>query len=616
VRPAPPVSSPPALARLDLQPLGRRISVGAGSTVLAAAQSAGAGIIAICGGSGKCGTCRVRLVRGTLTPPTDAEVSVLGAGALADGMRLACQARLAGDAEVDVPAGSVSAPQRLALEGEGVAVVLDPAVEAVDVRLVSPGPGDLRSDAARLLDELADRRHDDVAAALEVLRSLPPRLRNQGWAGRAVVSRPVRGAPELRALLPPGATPLGLAIDLGTTKVAAYLVSLESGEVLGRSGTMNPQIALGEDVLSRIARANSSATSAARLQAGAASSIDSLAVELCGRTRCPPDRIVDAVVVGNTAMHHLLTGLPVRQLGEAPHVPAASAALEVLASELGLQRLGSASCYLPPVIAGFVGADHVAMLLACGMAETRATMLALDIGTNTEISLVHRGRLRSCSTASGPAFEGAHIGEGMRAAPGAIEHVRYLDGRFSVQTIGDLAPIGLCGSGVLDAVAEARRAGALTERGSLARDHRLVSSTPDGPACVLVEGKNAGHGRDIVLRRADVNEIQLAKGAIRAGIDVLLADAGLAAGDLDEVVVAGAFGTYLDLDSAMAIGMLPRLPHGAYRQVGNGAGQGAVQLLLSRRQRVLAQQLAREANYVELTVRRDFADRFVKAMHL
>jgi len=256
----------------------------------------------------------------------------------------------------------------------------------------------------------------------------------------------------------------------------------------------------------------------------------------------------------------------------------------VCAAEIGLQLDSDATLYLPPNIAGYVGADHVAMLLASGLADTTETVLALDIGTNTEISLSHEGSIWSCSTASGPAFEGhtsTMDARGARRHRAPALSQRRLPGANHRRA----APIGICGSGILDAVAQGLEAGIIDERGSLAKDHPLVARTEFGPTCLLVPAGRAGHGRDVVFTRSDVNEIQLAKGAIRAGEEILLKEAGIGAADLDSVVVAGAFGTYLDIESAIAVGLLVEVGRERYRQVGNAAGRGAEQLLLSRERR-------------------------------
>jgi uncharacterized 2Fe-2S/4Fe-4S cluster protein (DUF4445 family) len=316
-------------------------------------------------------------------------------------------------------------------------------------------------------------------------------------------------------------------------------------------------------------------------------------------------------------MHHLALGLPVAQLGLAPYVPALADSYDLRARELGLRLAPGANVHLLPNIAGFVGADHVAMLLATGMHETRETTLGLDIGTNTEISLAVDGRLLSCSCASGPAFEGAHIRDGMRAAPGAIEWVRLVDRHVEYQTIDGAPPVGICGSGVLDGVAEMREAGVLRANGAMKPgSHPRVRGTNRGSEFLLVPAGERGAPRDLVIARKDVNEIQLAKGAIRAGIEVLLGEAGLEAEQVERVVVAGAFGTYLDVGSALAVGMFPPLPRERFVQVGNAAGIGAKLVLMSRRCRTMTQDIARRVEYVELTTHPHFVEVYTMALML
>jgi uncharacterized 2Fe-2S/4Fe-4S cluster protein (DUF4445 family) len=408
---------------------------------------------------------------------------------------------------------------------------------------------------------------------------------------------------------------LGLAVDVGTTKLAAYVIDLESGATLARAGVMNPQIAYGEDVISRIAYANQNPNGRATLQHRLIEALNKIAGELCATIGAASEDIVEAVIVGNTAMHHLLAGLPVHQLGTAPYVPAVGEALTVRARDLGLKINPAAQIYLPPNIAGFVGADHVAMLLGAEVWNTDRTVVAIDIGTNTEISVAHNGQLVCCSCASGPAFEGAHITDGMRAAPGAIERVQLIDDVIHWHTIGQQPPVGICGSGILDALAELLKVGVLDQRGSLRRDDGRVRSRNGRSEFVLVDAAHSGHGREVVVSRGDVNEVQLAKSAIRVGIDVLLAESGVRAGDVDEFIVAGAFGTYLDLGSAIRIGMFPDLPRERFRQVGNAAGTGARQLLLSKERRRIAAEVALRDRYVELTTYPDFTTRFVAAMY-
>jgi uncharacterized 2Fe-2S/4Fe-4S cluster protein (DUF4445 family) len=320
------------------------------------------------------------------------------------------------------------------------------------------------------------------------------------------------------------------------------------------------------------------------------------------------------VAVGNTAMHHLLAGLPVRQLGVAPYVPAVSEPLDLRAGEIGLHIAPGAYLHLPPNIAGYVGADHVAMLLATKPWESGGVVVALDIGTNTEITLARGELMVSCSCASGPAFEGAHIRDGMRAAPGAIERVRIAASDIQFQTVGDVPPVGICGSGILDVVAEMLEAGIIDRRGRVTEAHPAVRAGEKQPEFVLVPADATGHGRDIVVNRRDINEIQLAKAAIRTGIDVLLMKAGITEKDITEVIIAGAFGTYLDIDSAVRVGMLPAIPAHRFRQVGNAAGAGAKQMLIAADQRRVAWRIAGQIEYVELTNDAGFSDKYLQRM--
>ena len=516
--------------RIDFEPLGRRGLAHPGQTLLQAAQSAGVGLASVCGGIGTCEECRVRLASGKLTPPTLVEEAVFSKSELSAGLRLACQAEPLSDVKLDIPPESLTAAQRLQLDGDEVHLESKPAVHS------------------------------------------------------------------------PGAH--GLAVDIGTTKLAAYLVDLGTGVTVARSGAMNPQIAFGEDVISRIAYAGREPNGAKILQTILIDTLNTLLAGMCTEAHVHPESVLDAVLVGNTAMHHLFAGLPVEQLGHAPFSPASTAPLAIPAAELGLQLGPGAKTYLPPVIAGYVGADHVSMLLATEAWKSSGNVIALDIGTNTEISLVANGKVTCCSCASGPAFEGAHIHEGMRAAPGAIERARWSDGKILWQTIEDQPPVGICGSGILDVVAALLDGGLVKATGSL--------KTASASGYELVQAAQTGLGRTLTVTRKDINEIQLAKSAIRAAVEILLQEAGLHSGDLDSFIVAGAFGTFLDLRSAIRTGMFPGLPQEKFHQVGNAAGVGAKQMLVSVDKRQEAEQLARQIGYVELTTRPVFTSLFME----
>jgi len=594
--------------RVDLQPIGRRTEVEPGETLLDAARQAGVDLNALCGGEGWCYGCKVRLATGSaLSPVTVSEREALTPKQLAAGFRLACQAEPRGDVRVDIPPESLAAQQRLQVEGQGADVQPDPVVAQVEVTVPPATLVDLRADTVRIRESIP---RPGLRFPVAVLRELSARLRQQDWSARLGV----RGD-EAVAVVPPGVPLLGLAVDVGTTKLAAYLVDLATGRTLAKAGAMNPQIAYGEDVISRISYTLEQEDGRATLQKRLIEALNALVALLCEQAGCSADQIAEAVVVGNTAMHHLFAGLPVKQLGHAPYVPAVSEPLEFPAHEVGLELAAGAYVYLPSNIAGYVGADHVAMALGTGAWETDRTWVALDIGTNTEVTVTRGGRICCCSCASGPAFEGAHIQDGMRAAPGAIERVRITDGRVHLKTIEDRPPVGICGSGILDAVSEMVRTGIIDRKGAFRTGANGVTFENGLPLFTLAAASTTGHGRPVVITRHDINEIQLAKAAIRTGVEILLSAVGARYDDIEAFVVAGAFGTYLDIGSSIRVGMFPPLPLDRFRQVGNAAGTGARQLLVSAARRRTALEIVSRVQYVELTVHPEFSGRYLKAIY-
>ena len=392
-------------------------------------------------------------MRGEASTPSAHECAVLDATELQAGCRLACQLQVRGDLLIDVPPESVGTDERLQLESDSDLTEIalpgaSPPIRAVDVCVPRPHLGDLRSDLDRLRQACAEQGVGVGPIAQPVIADLPGALRAQNWTARLAI-----GDDGLVGVLPPKSALFGLAVDVGTTKLAAYLVDLESGRTVACEGVINPQVTYGEDVISRIAYADRTAGGGQTLHDVLAQSLNAITGRLCGAVGVQTQAVVDAVLVGNTAMHHLACGFPVAHLGRAPYVPAVAEALTLAAREVGLHVAPGAHVYLPPNIAGYVGADHVAVLLAVGPPPGGRTRLVIDIGTNTEISVMTDERIVSSSCASGPAFEGAHVGCGMRAVAGAIERVRVIAGEVRCQTIGGKAAIGICGSGILDAVA-------------------------------------------------------------------------------------------------------------------------------------------------------------------
>ena len=599
--------------QIEFQPLGLRDRFPAGLSILECAHQSGIDLVSLCGGAGTCGKCKVQIVGGEVSEPRQKEEEALASEELSKGYRLACQTYAESELVLNVPAESVSAPQRLQVEGLETPVSPDPTVQTYDVSLPAPSLADLRGDDERLLEAL-EREHGVRCKSIDegVLRTLSPSLRSLSW--EASVS--VRDA-EVISVSPRGGLSLGMAVDLGTTKIAGYLVDLETARTLSAKGIMNPQISYGEDVIARMARAQRSPEDATTLQEKVLQAITTLSEELCQEAHdTRTEEIKELVVVGNTAMHHLLLRLPVEQLARAPHVLAASRALDIKARNLGFSVAPGAYVHLLPNIAGFVGGDHVAMLLAINAWEAKGPLLAIDIGTNTEISLVIHGEISSVSCASGPAFEGAHISCGMRAAPGAIEHVLITDQEIQYHTIHGTEPAGICGSGIFDTLAQLFINGIIDKGGRIQKDRPRVRENQNVREFVIVSEDERDGGPAITITQADVRELQLAQAAIRSGIQILLRDKGLADEDLAEIIIAGAFGSYLDISSAVAIGMLPAIPSSRFRQVGNAAGMGAKIALVSRERREAVQQCVREIRYIELAVAPDFNKTFTQAISL
>ena len=593
---------------VELQPIGRRAEISPGETLLSAAQSAGVELQAVCGGVGTCGQCKVRLTAGSLSAPTSQEQEKLGQELLEGGCRLACQALAASHVTLEIPPESLTSLQRVQLDGLDLGVSLDPLVVPFDLALDASRPGKLR-------ETINDAAGQDVRPVAESFEQLSETAQRFAGHVRAAVSKE-SSPPTIVGILPERTRIFGLAVDLGTTKLAAYLVDLETGKTAAQRGLMNPQIAYGEDVISRISYASHSDGAAQQLQRRVIETLNQMVREFCNDLAISPEQIVEMVVAGNTAMHHFFAGLPVQQLGMAPYLPATTKPLHLAARDLGLEIAPGASIYTPPNIAGYVGGDHVAMLIGIGAGARKSgpPFLAIDIGTNTEVTLSVHGRLLTCSCASGPAFEGAHIRHGMRAAPGAIERVLFERGAIQIYTIERRLPTGICGSGILDAIAALLDAGVLESRGNFRKEAERVRQNGGGGEFLLINAADSGSGGEIVLTRQDISEIQFAKAAIRAGVEVLLEVGGVDASALQEFVIAGAFGSYLDVRSALRIGLFPQIPLGRFRQVGNAAGIGARQMLISGSQRRLGESLAKQVEYVELATHPHFQEKFAQSL--
>lgn len=590
---------------VEFEPVGRRGRCPEGGSLLECARLLNVDLVSICGGAGACRRCRIQVVSGSVSLPTAEDRDTFTDAELKLGYRLACETYPQSDIRVLVPSESLTAPQRTQVEGLDLRVPPDPLARSLEVQLIPPSLKNPEPDDRNLWCALErDYGIGSGTIDLAVQQDLSSRLRNLGWNASVVLRES-----EIIALNAPSTRWMGLAVDIGTTKMALYLVDMKSGEIAASAGLMNPQISYGEDVVSRIYMAGQSAANAEKLQALLVDALNASVTNLCKEVGADPSQIVDAVIVGNTAIHHLFLRLPVQQLGLVPYVPAIGAAVDLKARDIGLKIAPGGYVHMLPNIAGYVGADHVAMLLATELDEREGVTLALDIGTNTEICLNCRGKMKSASCASGPAFEGAHIQFGMRAAKGAIERVRLLGERTEIQIIGGGAPVGICGSGLLDGIAQMLQNGVIDSSGRML-DHPLVRRRNDRKEFVLVERPGED---DITISQKDVRELQAAKAAIRLGIQALIEDAGIVEADIDRVIIAGAFGSYIDIQSAIAIGMLPQLPLERFQQVGNAAGTGARLALISRDKRRAALAIAAKDGYIELATIPEFNSKFAAA---
>jgi len=602
--------------QVTFQPHGRTVYALKGAKVLEAAGLAALTIDTPCGGAGTCGKCRVQFTSGA-PEPTDIEQQLLNKADLKAGWRLACQSAVLAECVVFVPESSRFADQHQILtETVGQATEVLPAVRKIYVELPHPTLADDTADLLRLEQYTGGYKTD-----LELLRELPGRLRRFGFKGTAVLTDhhliDFEGGDTSGQCF-------GAAFDIGTTTIVGALLNLRNGEELAVASQMNPQVRFGDDVLSRIQYARNNERGGDELHAVIVEAVNKLFAELCSEANVPCEHIYEITFAGNTTMEHLLCAIDVSPLGEVPFVSAHARGLMLRADELGVSIHSRGAGYIFPVIGGFVGGDTVACILATQLVHQGEATLLVDIGTNGEIVLSHDGKLFAASTAAGPAFEGARITCGMRATSGAIEKVVF-DDDMQTSVIGGTEAKGLCGSALVDAAAELLRCGVVRPNGRMVAPEKLPETLPQAlrsrvrnndanqPEFVLSRGSNGG--TEVVLTQRDIRELQLATGAIRAGINILLSRAGLASGDLKSVLIAGGFGSFIRRSNAQRIGLLPGdIEHQKIQYVGNASLNGAKWALLSTNARKGAEELARKAEHVELSQDANFQDQFAEAM--
>jgi len=603
--------------RVTFLPKGSETRVPPGTTIFHAAAWIGQPVESTCGGRGTCGKCRVRVVSGP-DPVSPADQQHLDAEDLASGWRLSCQAEVREDTVVEVP--RLLGTPKTAMFGVGRQVILDPNVHKVHLKLTPPELHDQKSDLERLQEALA-KAGFAAAADLPFLRTLPAALRATEFDITAVLC-----GGDLVAIEPGDTTAgvWGAAFDLGTTTIVGTLLDLVSGEARAVASSLNRQAVHGGDVLSRISYGMGRREGLAELQALAAATFNDLLEDLARDAGVPRDRIYEITVAGNCTMEHLLLGIDPEPISMTPFAPTIARGIQVRADALGIGINPNGRVYLFPHLGAYVGGDIVAGLLASALPRGDKLRLFVDVGTNGEIALGSEKRTVSTAAPAGPAFEGAEIACGMRATRGAIEGVRITDDAVTLQTIADAPPVGLCGSGLIDAVAQLYRRGLLDATGRLRSAAEVAGVAPpslqerlvtvDGVRAFILATSAETGDRPVLLSQKDIRQLQFAKGSIATGIQVLMKEMGVGPADLQEVLLAGAFGSYIHPDSARTIGLVPPVTLERIRAIGNAAGEGAKIGLLSYREREAAEAMPGRVEYLELSGREDFNDLFMKAL--
>jgi|Deesub1362B_J571_1020462.scaffolds.fasta_scaffold00061_16 uncharacterized 2Fe-2S/4Fe-4S cluster protein (DUF4445 family) len=628
--------------RVIFQPAGRRGEIQEGKTLLEAAQVLGVDIEGLCGGKKVCGKCKVRVEVGFfekdniesgmhhLSPITGEELKHIKPE---DGpnIRLACAAEIHGDLKIFVPERSRAGKQVVRKAAKELSITLDPAVKKYNIELKPPSLEEMTTgDMERVLDFLEEKYGlKGLSFDYYALKELQDVLRKGQW--RATVS--VWMDREVIKVEPGFVeNSYGIAVDIGTTTVVGYLCDLNTGKVINTESMMNPQVPYGEDVMSRITYAMTNPEGLQKMQSAIIEGLNEIIRNVTADLRTDGKdggtAIVDMTVVFNTAMHHIFLGLNPEYIGRSPFIPALQHSIDLKARDIGINISPGAYLHVLPLEAGFVGADNVGVLIAEEPYNQDEIVLIIDIGTNGELLLGNRQRICSTSCATGPAFEGAQIKFGMRAAPGAIEKVRIdpetkecyykVIGKADWHTyLQEVNAKGICGSGIIDAVAEMFKAGIIDKTGKFVKglDTPRIRLDSDGkPEYVLAWAEETSIGTDITITQADVRALQLAKAALYAGAKLMMKKMGIQ--KLDRVILAGAFGSYIDRESALTLGMFPDCDIKRVYAVGNAAGDGARMALLNREKRREASERARWVEFMEIAVEPDFEREFMQAMHI
>lgn len=588
--------------KVTFEPIGRSVE-SKETNLLEIARDANIGIRSDCGGKGVCGKCRVVLIKGKLSDLSNSEKKILKTEEIQQNYRLACQAKVLSDSIIFIPKESRFEKRKVEESTIEPDIELETAVRKIPLSIEPPSLRDVRSDLERLKAKLGE-----FEIPLSILKKLPELLRESKWEINAVLWKnkliSVEGIDNDQAY--------GLAIDIGSSKLVSHLVDLKSGKTVAKAYAENPQVAFGEDIVSRISYSKKE-ENLVKLQRLVVEALNKLIEELCEVARVSHENIYEAVVVGNSVMHHIFYGIPPKFIGTAPFTPAVSESISYSAKEIGLKINHEALVTSLPLIAGFIGADATANLLLTKIYNFDEVSMIIDIGTNTEIILGNREKLLACSTPSGPAFEGAHITFGMKAVSGAIEEIEIKDEEVFYKTIDNQKPKGICGSGMIDLVAELFKNGLINKNGKFSKESMRIIRE-EVPKFVVAKAEETEFGKAITVSEKDINEFLLAKAAIKAGWTILAEKFGIKAEEIKKIYLAGSFGKHVDLENARIIGLLPQ--NGEVIFAGDSAVSGAKIALKSVREREEIERVVKRVEYVELSTERDFQRTYLRAIPL
>ena len=611
--------------RVTFEPFGKSVEVDRGTTILEAAIKGGMGIRSECGGFGICGKCKVQVKdTSSVSKITSIERKFISSEELRKGLRLACQTQILGNCTVYVPQESRVAGRKMLVVGLEQKVPLKPVVKKIHLLIPKPSLKDIRADCERTVETLlkvlkarGTGHEQDYMVNHELLKNFPNILREAGWDVTLVLREGEildveKGNTEGKNY--------GLAIDIGTSKIVIYLTNVEDGNVVGINSLENPQLLFGEDIMTRLTFAMRSSENFLLLRKVLIDGINAAIEEIVSKSNVDLKEIYEAVVVGNTAMHHIFLGIETKYLALSPYVPAVRDLMSFRAKEVGLKISKSGYIVTLPVIGGFVGADGVADILATGLHKSDEISMLLDIGTNTEVFLGNKDGILACSAASGPAFEGGHIKFGMKAVAGAIERVSIEPETFKVtyKTVEGEKPVGICGSAVIDVVAGLLRSGLVDVHGRIreVKGTSRVRRVGNEVEFVVAWKQETGIGEDITVTQRDIREIQLAKAAIYTAQAVLMRKKGIRPEDIKNIFIAGAFGSEISVRNAIFIGLLPEVKEERVKFVGNTAITGAKMALISKDVRRESKDILGLVNYVELSLDPSFQEEFINATEL